>query len=157
MAEYYEISKTEMEDFLFNEMSFPSGHNPLNVQGPTELVYGKGFRLGIHPVTLRVYSSIQRGTARSVGNDSIKVCLILRRPDGEIRGIGKTKRVHRVKGWRTNLKKRITDMVDSIKDIVLCPKCEMPMSKRNGKTEFWGCTDYPQCKGTRSLIVSVVP
>lgn len=33
---------------------------------------------------------------------------------------------------------------------VLCPQCNSPMRKRNSaKGEFWGCTGYPNCKGTR--------
>lgn len=31
-----------------------------------------------------------------------------------------------------------------------CPQCGSPMVQRNGKYgAFWGCTRYPQCKGTR--------
>jgi hypothetical protein len=31
-----------------------------------------------------------------------------------------------------------------------CPRCESPMTQRNGKFgAFWGCTRYPECKGTR--------
>ena len=34
-------------------------------------------------------------------------------------------------------------------ETMTCPKCGSPMRKRNGKTgAFWGCTTYPQCKGT---------
>jgi DNA topoisomerase-1 len=33
-----------------------------------------------------------------------------------------------------------------------CPKCGSPMVKRNGtRGEFWGCSTFPNCKGTRSL------
>jgi len=31
-----------------------------------------------------------------------------------------------------------------------CPQCESPMVQRTGKFgAFWGCTRYPQCRGTR--------
>jgi ssDNA-binding Zn-finger/Zn-ribbon topoisomerase 1 len=36
---------------------------------------------------------------------------------------------------------------------VTCPKCGGPMvSRANRKTgqRFWGCRDYPTCKGTRN-------
>jgi restriction system protein len=34
----------------------------------------------------------------------------------------------------------------------LCPKCGSPMVKRNGpRGEFWGCSTFPKCKGTRNL------
>jgi len=35
---------------------------------------------------------------------------------------------------------------------VLCPKCGAPMVKRHGpRGEFWGCSKYPKCKGTRNI------
>ncbi len=34
----------------------------------------------------------------------------------------------------------------------LCPKCGSPMVKRSGpRGEFWGCSTFPKCKGTRDL------
>lgn len=33
-----------------------------------------------------------------------------------------------------------------------CPECEIPMVLREGPYgEFWGCSRYPKCKGTRKL------
>jgi hypothetical protein len=152
MAEFYRISQDEMEDLLYNELDFPKQHNPLEGINAGELVYGKAFKVGQHPLSLRVYSSITHGQAKDVGSDAIRVALLLRRPDGEIRGIGKAKRVHRVKGWRLNLTKRVKSMVDSINAIVACPKCGMPMAKRNGQHgEFYGCSDFPKCKGTQKI------
>ena len=35
---------------------------------------------------------------------------------------------------------------------VTCPKCGSPMVKRRGQRgEFWGCSKYPACNGTRSI------
>ena len=35
---------------------------------------------------------------------------------------------------------------------VACPKCGAPMVKRAGKRgDFWGCSKYPACKGTRNI------
>lgn len=152
MAEYYAISRTEMEDLLFNELQFNPEHNPMPLPSVGELVYGRGFKHKGLYLTLRVYSSLAYGdVARAVGSDAIRVCLLYRRPDGEIRAIGKAKRVHRVKGWRANLTTRIKDMMSSVDAIVPCPKCSQPMAKRNGANgEFMGCVDFPQCKGTRN-------
>jgi len=34
----------------------------------------------------------------------------------------------------------------------ICPKCGAPMIKRTGpRGEFWGCSTFPKCKGTRNL------
>lgn len=31
-----------------------------------------------------------------------------------------------------------------------CPDCQGPMAQREGQYgKFWGCTDYPKCRGTR--------
>lgn len=35
------------------------------------------------------------------------------------------------------------------KDVVLCPQCKKPMTRRKGpKGYFWGCSGYPNCKNT---------
>ena len=34
-----------------------------------------------------------------------------------------------------------------------CPDCDGPMKPRNGQYgKFWGCANYPKCKGTRDSI-----
>jgi len=34
----------------------------------------------------------------------------------------------------------------------LCPKCGSNMRARKGKNgEFWGCSQYPKCRGTRDM------
>ena len=36
---------------------------------------------------------------------------------------------------------------------IKCPECSGPMISRNGKFgPFWGCKDYPNCKGTRDSM-----
>ena len=32
-----------------------------------------------------------------------------------------------------------------------CPKCGSSMVKRKGYSEFWGCSRYPSCNGTREV------
>jgi len=37
-------------------------------------------------------------------------------------------------------------------DAPACPKCGEPMRLRHGANgDFWGCTAYPGCKGTRKV------
>ena len=42
-------------------------------------------------------------------------------------------------------------------DAPACPECEKPMTRRRAKTgknagkDFWGCTGYPECRGTREM------
>lgn len=36
---------------------------------------------------------------------------------------------------------------------VKCPKCDGPMvSRTSSYGSFWGCKDYPNCKGTRDSM-----
>jgi ribosomal protein L37AE/L43A len=33
-----------------------------------------------------------------------------------------------------------------------CPQCEQPMRRRrSAKGDFWGCSGFPECKGTRPI------
>ena len=33
-----------------------------------------------------------------------------------------------------------------------CPRCEKPMRRRRSNNgEFWGCTDFPKCRGTKAI------
>ncbi|NLX25245.1 MAG: hypothetical protein GXY61_04700 [Lentisphaerae bacterium] len=33
-----------------------------------------------------------------------------------------------------------------------CPQCGTPMRRRtSAKGDFWGCSSYPECKGTRPI------
>ena len=37
-------------------------------------------------------------------------------------------------------------------DTPVCPSCGSPMKKRQGpRGPFWGCSKYPQCRGTRNI------
>lgn len=37
-------------------------------------------------------------------------------------------------------------------EVPTCPKCGKPMRKRSGnRGEFWGCTGFPNCDGSRGL------
>jgi DNA topoisomerase-1 len=34
-----------------------------------------------------------------------------------------------------------------------CPECGLEMVRRTGKFgAFWGCQDYPNCRGTRDIM-----
>lgn len=33
----------------------------------------------------------------------------------------------------------------------LCPKCGQKMTKRQGYSEFWGCSNFPDCDGKRKI------
>ena len=44
------------------------------------------------------------------------------------------------------------DGTEGIEETVpTCPMCGSPMRRRSGKFgEFWSCTQFPKCRGTRN-------
>jgi four helix bundle suffix protein len=48
--------------------------------------------------------------------------------------------------------RRIENRNSSGGNIIECPRCSKPMHRRKGlKGEFWGCSGFPVCRGTREL------
>lgn len=66
-------------------------------------------------VVIRVYSSISRfsGVSRKVGGDAIRVCAVDLKQG---RGLRSSVRVHRVAGWRENLKERVLNIRADLRD-----------------------------------------
>ena len=55
-------------------------------------------------------------------------------------------------GIRERMHKARTAAVAAGESAPVCPKCDKPMRKRSSaKGDFWGCTGYPECKGTRAV------
>lgn len=144
MAEYYEISRSEMADCLESK-----GFELVEKTGAKELVYqwdhpkaeGKG---------IRVYTSIAYGRARDVGADAIRCVYWATDLD---RPFAKTKRIHRVVNWERNLTVRLRIMAGVLSKMgpVDCPDCGAPMHHKlkKGSFDFFGCLCFPECKGTR--------
>lgn len=69
------------------------------------------------------------------------------------RMIGVIKRVNRTYGWRAQLDNRIENWAQLIGP--LCPTCRNPMvlrsARNNAKNKFWGCCNFPNCRGTRPV------
>jgi ssDNA-binding Zn-finger/Zn-ribbon topoisomerase 1 len=50
------------------------------------------------------------------------------------------------------MKKHLEAREQSRENSPECPKCGKPMRKRqSAKGEFWGCSGFPECKGTREV------
>jgi hypothetical protein len=137
MARFQPISETEM-DLFFKDKGF----SHVLLEGTTEKVYAK---LVAPNTSLRIYSSIESGTSRQCGEDAIRVVLATRNPSG-IKIVGSSRRVNRTKNWRDNLQKRLDSWLEMLGPP--CPKCGAAMVERSGAYgEFWGCSNYPECKG----------
>jgi len=143
MATYVNISKEEMTEFLED-----LGFQTVELPRVRELVWGKIIR----PRTcLRVYTGITGEDSRDVGQDAIRCTVFHKNSEGEIKLLGGSKRVHRVQGWKANLTSRIEETTRKFQQEQLCPLCGSQMAIRvakQSKNEFWGCTNFPTCKGT---------
>ncbi len=141
MAKFTTITKDQMTEFLES-----NGFTQIHLEGVDEQVWSKIVKPNL---CLRIYTTIQGNKSRSNGRDSIKLCLVSKTPDGQIHGVGKTKRVHRVEGWLNNLQNRLDLWQD-----LLGPQCSCGcyMVKRESRIgEFWGCSDYPHCKQIKNI------
>lgn len=145
MANYTNITKQEMDDFLL-----PQGFqqlDPASMPSVKELVYAKRVDKDGLPLSLRVYTGINpNGRSRDAGADAIRCQVFWRRPDGRPVSVVGSKRVHRVEGWKKNLQARLDKLVVGPK----CDKCGAPMVLRKGKSgEFYGCANFPECRNTK--------
>lgn len=146
MTHYKNVTQTEMEAFLT-----PQGFKPVAVAGTTELVYGKRVDRDNLQLTLRVYTGITpSGCSRGCGKDAMRVTVFWRKPDGVVKMVGGSKRVHRVEGWRNNLQNRLDAWVELLGP--RCSECGSPMVLRHGsRGDFFGCQNYPSCRATQEV------
>lgn len=149
-ATYYAIPLEQMHEFLAEQ-----GFIALEPKPGQETVYGKRVDQGKWKLTLRVYTGIVGAVSRGVGEDAIRTQLFFRRPDGEVVSIGGTKRVHRVEGWRKNLKDRLDWWLQNLPQEP-CPKCGLPLAlRKSGTGEFLACVGWKRdktgCNYTRSI------
>lgn len=143
MSRFQPISLTEMQEFLE-----PQGFKIIpNLPKTREIVFGK---VVAPDLCLRIYTTIEpSGESRDCGSDAIRFVLVWRNPEtSDVKKIGGDKKCLRVTGWRENMQKRI-DRWNEMKGQD-CPRCGSPMCLRNGRNgKFYGCSQYPNCKGTR--------
>lgn len=149
MPEYVNVTQDEMGPFLTLRHKFQR----MEIEGTTELVYGRVFDHEGVKISLRVYTGINPdGNSREKGADAIRLVLFVRDSEGVPKIVGLMKRVHRVKGWRKNLEQRLNSWQDMLGPV--CPKCGAMMvlrsQRKNKKSKFWGCMNYPTCNGTKN-------
>ena len=102
MAKYVQLT---LSDVFPTFLSPDKGWQPVDVPRALEHVFD--WPVEKYPgVVIRVYSSIKKATAtgRDCGRDAIRVCAV---DTVSTKGLCKAVRVHRVEGWRDNLKARI--------------------------------------------------
>jgi hypothetical protein len=145
---YKRINKEEFEECLAGtELDF----HEVNYDWTGELVYEAYSKN--ETFTIRVFSSLNKhsGQARDKGSDAIRVVLLHTESD---RPLMKNKRVHRIDTFCKNLRQRISKIVGNKQQLTYCPRCDGVMVIRENKSngnKFYGCSNYPECKGTRSI------
>tara|TARA_B100000029_G_scaffold198553_1_gene196902 strand:- start:2238 stop:3344 length:1107 start_codon:yes stop_codon:yes gene_type:complete len=151
MAEYTDISGSEMHDFLKAQ-----GFRVVPMHRAKERIYEKTYGSdGQGTYVIRVYSSVVGNRSRAVGKDAIRVQPVyVNLSTGEDAFLSVHKRVHRVKGWKQNLQNRIDDIL-KVKPSVVRDSNGKPMVLRKAKrgpsagSWFWGSRDYPRNKETK--------
>jgi len=155
---YVEISEADMTDLMEVQMGFAK----IELSGTTEIVWQRQVETKSgekFPYAVRVYSSIAYGTSRGCGEDAIRVVLInldTGRPIKLQPTKGKAgKRIYRTKSAMPNLRTRCRELFAYvINPGHHCPDCDSLMATRKGGYgEFLGCTNYPDCRGTRKIDV----
>lgn len=170
---YVQIPEAAMRSMLEGECGFEQIH----IDGTYELVFqrqvtsAKGREF---PYAVRVYSSISNGKSRAVGEDAIRVVLINLDTGYPIKIMGegrknrhkKTKagsRINRTAPTGIPTEKRVEALLGRLKDrcrdyfyhIVMnpCPTCGSALAMRwAGNGDFYGCTNFPDCRHTQQEI-----
>ena len=105
MGTYTDIKIDEVRDLLKVDKGWVENENV----GVNEYVFD--WAVSSKPGEIvRVYSSVSKcnGKGRGCGRDAIRVCAF--RSDTD-RGLVRSRRVHRVAGWRDNLRSRVMDVL----------------------------------------------
>jgi len=150
MPNYVQYSEQEVRE-LMEDMQFQE----VRVGGTRELVFELPTKQP--DVRLRVYSSVAAGSARGCGKDAGRVVLVVKNGHGDWHVAWKARRVHRTENFLANLRKRCRDAWLMVARMPRCPSCggRMVVRRKRGargkRSEFWGCMQYPRCRGTRRL------
>jgi hypothetical protein len=141
--QYSSFSQAEFEQKLGSLANFSQADH-----SGTELAYD--IPLPVDSLSVRVFSTLQDGEARSCGSDAIR-CVVW---DHELeQPVGGRKKTLRIQTWWKNLSGKIEDLVLNWRDYSRsCPDCGSRLVLRDGKHgEFFGCSSYPDCYHTEDV------
>lgn len=132
-----------------------------------EVVYELYHHAG-HQAIVRVYTSIAKGATevRDCDSDAVRLVIGCYSQDGTFRPLGKSRKILRTarndvedreQAFLDRLTQAIREAYVDIKTVPICPRCGAPMALRKptkkSKKEFkpfFGCVDFPNCKGSRA-------
>ena len=139
---YTEITLAQVREFLKPEKGW------IETDPPGQEAY---FDFIKNSLIIRVHSSIaNQDTSRACGKDAIRVSIVAQVGDRVV-GLRSFPRVTRQEHWRRNLKKRVMEAFDYIKQPKTCRTCGAWMIERKNTTKgnkFYGCIRYPKCTYT---------
>jgi hypothetical protein len=113
---------------------------------------------------VRVFTSLANGeaTVRDCGKDAVRIVVGHNDNDGRFRPHGKGRRIYRtapagdesarVTAFLDRLKGALREAYGAAMVVPECPLCEATMARRKTKatgSEFWGCSRFPDCRGSR--------
>lgn len=172
-AKYVAVPEAAMRTMMEGECGF----SQLKIDGTYELVFqrqvessqGRKF-----PYAVRVYSSVSNGVSRAVGEDAIRVVLFNTETDRPVKIMGEGRknrdrkskagsRIYRTARQGIPTEDRVAELLGRLRDrcrdyfyhVVAnqCPKCDSALALRQGNgNDFYGCTNFPECKHTQSEI-----
>ena len=160
-ARYVERTDAEVRALLEGEMGFVEAPYTRERWGdyiPWERVWERQVVTASgteYPYYIVCYSTVERGNnvTRACGEDAIRFVLLNKNGKPITRA---EKRVFRTKGALENMRERARDLYRFVMGSETCPKCNSLMDERTVKKDgpnkgkkFLGCTDYPNCDGTR--------
>lgn len=171
-SKYVTVTEADMRSMMEGECGFEqirlNGTYEIVFQRQVESKQGRKF-----PYAVRVYSSVANGTTRDVGEDAIRVVLINTVTDRPVKIMGEGRkggkkskagsRINRTAPTGIPTEERVAGLLGRLRDrcrdyfyhIVAnpCPKCHGALSLRHGGgNDFYGCTNFPECKHTQSEV-----
>lgn len=151
-SRYVRIQEDEFEEKLSEIGNFTEVDHPETY----EKVYES--QLPADNLSIRVFSSIQDGSARNKGADAIRCVIWNDNIEEPVGGRRKTLRIgptdSNPDGWFGNLKPKIEDLFINWRNEIYgnCPECGGQLVFRSGKYgNFLGCQNYPKCENTEDL------
>lgn len=172
-SKYVNVPEADMRSMMEGECGFEQ----IKLDGTTELVFQRqvsSTQGRVFPYAVRVYSSVAYGSTRGVGEDAIRVVLMNTETDRPVKIMGEGRknrdrkskagsRIYRTAPTGLAPEKRVQELLDRLRDrcrdyfyhIVAnqCPKCGSALALRRGNdNDFYGCTNFPECKHTQSEV-----
>lgn len=145
------FSKSDFDEFMGKH--YPN--SSLFPLSPDTMEYIYLIPTTIPNIIVKVFSSIDIRTnvSREYGSDALRVILYNAKINRPISHPHKS-HIKRMKNWRLYLKSAITELRNKMEFYNrTCPKCGNPLVHRisKNKTDFFGCSSYPQCTYTESF------